>query len=128
MSDAPLFDGRQACYGMDTEVFFPDEAGVTGSAQAKEAKDVCARCDQIHACLAYALPRAGVHGVWGGTTELERRDMRRRLKITPTRPKDPSPCGTTAAYQAHYRRGERPCTPCKQAYNKYQQQRRDIGA
>lgn len=30
------------------------------------------------------------------------------------------PCGTTAAFQRHRYRGERPCDPCREAYNAHQ--------
>jgi WhiB family redox-sensing transcriptional regulator len=45
------------------------------------AKDVCARCDVREQCLEFALEHREVHGVWGGTSVHQRRDIRRdRLK------------------------------------------------
>lgn len=35
-------------------------------------------------------------------------------------PRRLQPCGTRAAYQRHYRNGEKPCRPCRDAYNSYQ--------
>jgi WhiB family transcriptional regulator, redox-sensing transcriptional regulator len=67
------FGGHPACADEDPELFFP-ESGQTR--QISEAKAVCAACPIRTACLSYAL-RHGVEGVWGGTTEEERRATRR---------------------------------------------------
>ena len=39
------------------------------------AKSVCARCQVRKQCLSYALATGPVHGVWGGTSEDERRHL-----------------------------------------------------
>ena len=33
----------------------------------------------------------------------------------------PAPCGTLTAYGQHYRRGEKPCKPCRDARARYRQ-------
>lgn len=43
------------------------------------ARAVCAACPVAAQCLDYALEKE-VYGVWGGTTEADRRVMRRRLR------------------------------------------------
>ncbi|WP_030466294.1 WhiB family transcriptional regulator [Lentzea aerocolonigenes] len=67
------FGGHPACTDEDPELFFPEPGQV---AQISEAKSVCVSCPIATACLSYAL-RHGVEGVWGCTTEDERRAMRR---------------------------------------------------
>lgn len=67
------FGGHPACADEDPELFFPEPGQV---AQASVARSVCGGCPIRSACLSYAL-RHGVEGVWGGTTEEERRAMRR---------------------------------------------------
>ncbi|NKE59699.1 WhiB family transcriptional regulator [Lentzea sp. PSKA42] len=67
------FGGRPACADEDPELFFPESGQV---AQISKAKSVCASCPILTACLSYALHH-GVQGVWGGTSEEERRAMRR---------------------------------------------------
>jgi WhiB family redox-sensing transcriptional regulator len=67
------FGAHPACADEDPELFFPEHGQVT---QTSEAKSVCGSCSIRTACLSYAL-RHGVEGVWGGTTEEERRAMRR---------------------------------------------------
>lgn len=66
-----------ACLGVDPEVFFPAaESGPVFDREVAEAKAVCAVCPVRDECLAEALVTP-VEGVWGGTTEQERRALRR---------------------------------------------------
>lgn len=69
---------RSACKRADPELFFPSATDRTAPAQARAAKAVCAGCQVRAECLAYALATRQIHGVWGGTTEDERRTMTRR--------------------------------------------------
>ncbi|MFF7458497.1 WhiB family transcriptional regulator [Kitasatospora sp. NPDC008115] len=67
------------CRGTDPELFFPIGSGTSFPTlvQSDEAKAVCARCPVSRQCLEWALD-APVEGIWGGTTETERRELRRR--------------------------------------------------
>lgn len=67
-----------ACAETDLDLHFP--IGNTGPAllQIQDAKDVCARCPSIDACLSFALATGMDHGVWGGASEDERKAMKRR--------------------------------------------------
>jgi len=69
---------RAACRDEDPELFFP--IGSTGPAllQADAAKAICHRCQAIDACLTWALDSDQDAGIWGGTDELERRDLKQR--------------------------------------------------
>jgi WhiB family redox-sensing transcriptional regulator len=69
---------RPACVDEDPELFFP--IGNTGLAllQIEEAKAVCRRCPLIESCLKGALDRGESAGVWGGTSEDDRRRIKRR--------------------------------------------------
>lgn len=68
-----------ACADMDAELFFP--IGTTGTAllQVEDAKLVCRRCPVVRSCLEWALT-VGEVGVWGGTSEEERKALKRRLQ------------------------------------------------
>jgi WhiB family redox-sensing transcriptional regulator len=68
---------RAKCLGSDPDLFFP--LGSTGAplAQAEAAKRVCEECAVKMRCLQFALETNQVTGVWGGTTEEERRSLRR---------------------------------------------------
>ena len=63
------------CAQTDPEVFFPEKGG-----SVREAKAVCAGCPVRAQCLEHALAHDERFGVWGGTSEPERR----RLKATAT--------------------------------------------
>jgi WhiB family redox-sensing transcriptional regulator len=72
-----------ACRGEDPELFFPVVLHGPGLMQISRAKAVCARCQVRGACLRFALETVQEYGVWGGTSEEERRAARRaRLRGT----------------------------------------------
>jgi len=66
-----------ACRTEDPELFFPIAAGGPGLAQVARAKAVCARCEVRAECLRFAMETGQDYGVWGGTSEEERRAWRR---------------------------------------------------
>ena len=72
------------CRDEDPELFFP--IGTTGPAavQVEQAKVVCRRCTVVEDCLTWALDTGQESGVWGGTSEDERRSLRRRAVRVPT--------------------------------------------
>lgn len=60
------------CADVDPNVFFPnDGAGVI------VAQKLCRECPVIDACREYALANNITHGVWGGTSERQRRRILR---------------------------------------------------
>ncbi len=65
------------CRDTDPDLFFP--VGTTGHALAQiaRAKEVCAECPVNVACLDFALETNQDSGIWGGTSEEERRVVRR---------------------------------------------------
>ncbi|MFE9923185.1 WhiB family transcriptional regulator [Streptomyces sp. NPDC005774] len=71
---------RAACRDEDPDLFFP--IGTSGPAllQTEQAKGVCRRCPVQQHCLDWALDTGQSLGVWGGTSETERRALKRRLK------------------------------------------------
>lgn len=72
------------CRGVDTGLFFPaGELGEEPVQHAEAAKAVCLRCPVREACLEYALATDQPFGVWGATTEAERRSIRRRRRRRP---------------------------------------------
>ncbi|MGI8794119.1 MAG: WhiB family transcriptional regulator [Acidimicrobiales bacterium] len=69
-----------ACAHVDTDLFFP--VGVTGPAvpQIAAAKAVCDGCPVQAACLDFAITTNQEYGIWGGTSEEERRVLRRKWR------------------------------------------------
>ncbi len=66
------------CRDTDPDLFFP--VGTTGNAlvQIDRAKEVCDQCPVKVDCLDYALETNQDSGIWGGTSEEERRVLRRQ--------------------------------------------------
>lgn len=66
-----------ACRDTDPDLFFP--VGTTGAAleQIKSSKRICKTCEVRAECLQYALATNQESGVWGGTSEDERRVLRK---------------------------------------------------
>jgi WhiB family redox-sensing transcriptional regulator len=66
-----------ACSGLDPDLFFPVSASGASLTDIEAAKRVCQRCPVTTSCLRWALDLGQVSGIWGGTTEEERRALRR---------------------------------------------------
>jgi len=94
MTTAPAFDGTQPCKTVDPEIFFPelhveyteDDKPIRATKEAEAeylqkvevAKTVCEPCPFIIPCLAYALKTPNTLGIWGGTSEQERRRIKKQ--------------------------------------------------
>ena len=75
--DAEDWRRMAACRHTEPDLFFP--VGTTGPAvdQIEAAKRVCRSCEAIEPCLDFALATNQESGVWGGTSEEERRKLRK---------------------------------------------------
>jgi WhiB family transcriptional regulator, redox-sensing transcriptional regulator len=62
-----------ACQDADPELFFPVSSVGLSRKDVARAKAVCALCVVRQPCLQFALATHQTYGVWGGTTEEERR-------------------------------------------------------
>lgn len=71
---------RAACTGLPNSAFFPVDAADT--ATIAQAKTVCETCPVSAQCLEYAFETNQRAGIWGGTTEDERRSLRRKWLTT----------------------------------------------
>ena len=82
-----------ACLGLldqtGEDLFFPPDnpggpkagKGVTGEKERVEkAKAICLTCPVTRECLGYAVDN-DCQGVWGGTTEGERRKLRKKMML-----------------------------------------------
>ncbi len=65
------------CRDLPTELFFPAESDDAG---AERAKAICRQCPVRRECVAYALADPNLEGVWGASTDRERRNRRHRLR------------------------------------------------
>ncbi|HAM03835.1 MAG TPA: WhiB family transcriptional regulator [Acidimicrobiaceae bacterium] len=68
---------RGKCRDLDPATFFPsDGIGV------QAAQRICSDCPVKSPCLEYALSNRVDHGVWGGTSERERRRILRQRRLS----------------------------------------------
>jgi WhiB family redox-sensing transcriptional regulator len=65
------WDRHAACKDTPAALFFPERGDDT-----EPAKQVCAGCTVRVECLQYALDNHIMHGVFGGTSEKQRKKMR----------------------------------------------------
>ena len=66
---------RGLCRGLDPDVFYSPEGEGRGARVRREraAKDICDQCPVLRACRTHALSVGERYGVWGGTSEADRR-------------------------------------------------------
>jgi len=71
-----------ACKGEDPELFFgpPAEFVTTRQQREAKAKAICARCPARAECLEFALDTGEAYGIWGGTSEDDRRALIRQRR------------------------------------------------
>lgn len=69
-----------ACSGLPHSVFFP--VGDDMEAAIANAKKICAICAVSDDCLEFALETNQRAGVWGGSSEEDRRALRRKWLAT----------------------------------------------
>lgn len=114
------------CHGRARDFVFDTDGNRTSPARIEAAVALCATCAQRVACLEAELDvmRRGVTtlGVYGGTTQAERRRM-----VDPHTP-DPDCCGhdaTDADYHRHRKADETACPESMRAHRQYEQDRPD---
>lgn len=70
------WQSQARCSEVDPEIFFPERGG-----SSKAARAVCSQCDVRMQCLEYALNNKEQFGIWGGTSERERRRLRKERTL-----------------------------------------------
>lgn len=69
---------QAACKGEDPELFFPVSDVGPSIEQIERAKSFCQNCPVLNECLREALEAGLDFGIWGGTTEQERRVLKNK--------------------------------------------------
>ena len=78
----PVFEdhGIPVCATTDPEIFFPEKGSKGQSSYiVNAARRICNTCPYKNPCLEWAVVHDEM-GIWGGTTQKERRVHRRKLK------------------------------------------------
>jgi WhiB family redox-sensing transcriptional regulator len=68
---------RASCQAIRPDLFFPAGTTDLDLEEIEAAKAVCRDCPVQGPCLQFALETNQEAGIWGGTTEAERRRVRR---------------------------------------------------
>lgn len=78
-TDDHAWRAHAACRGTDLNLWFPMPGAPSASSlerqRVADATAICLDCPVRQACLDYALERTIWHGVWGGLTEHERKNL-----------------------------------------------------
>lgn len=125
--DRPSFWAAGACRELPPEWFHPGRGEST-----RDAKAVCATCPVRPECFEWAVTRPEKFGIWGGTSERERRRIRRdRGLVDPADPdsliiepeEEPTvdltiadPSAPTPTNGSVPGRSKRPCEECGDPY------------
>ena len=72
-----LWVERASCREVGDMVFFPPDDKPVSRDFYNKAKSICRRCEVQADCLQYGINEA--YGVWGGTSPVERQNLRLRL-------------------------------------------------
>ena len=70
----PDWQERGLCRQVDPDLFYPEKG--SGLSSLRQARRICDRCPVKAECRQWALDQGEVYGVWGGTSESERRRIR----------------------------------------------------
>lgn len=98
-----------ACKGMPASIFF-----IERGENDRPAKAICATCPVKEPCLEFALESGEQHGVWGGTSERQRRRMRAKMPGFRS-VKRVAECGTESGAYRHWANHEPICDACREA-------------
>lgn len=79
LSDPKAWMLDALCAQTDPEAYFPEKGG-----SMRQAKAMCRSCEVSAECLDYALANNERHGIWGGPSERERRQLKKGTTTTTT--------------------------------------------
>ena len=68
------------CRGVDTAIFMPDDTNTLAGERKRLALTYCNACPVKQECLLYAIDNNITVGIYGGTTNLDRRRYKNRMK------------------------------------------------
>lgn len=78
ISKKDLWHTKAACRGPYQAIFFPpskSERRKEKRFREQRAKEICSGCAVLEECRTYAFEINEQHGIWGGLTEKERKEI-----------------------------------------------------
>ena len=78
MRSEEMWQAKAACRGPQSDVFYPPEhveRRDDRDEREEAAKAICRSCSVRRPCLEYALAIREPHGIWGGLSEHERKQV-----------------------------------------------------
>ena len=81
----PKFTGEEPCASFDVNDFYMLDSDRGNISRVEYSKKICQTCPIIKDCFLWAIHHEKL-GVWGGTMEHERRELRKQYKIACTDP------------------------------------------
>lgn len=69
--DQPDWFADAACRGQGPAPFFPEQGQESATARQR-----CEHCPVVEPCLTYAIADPNLLGIWGGTNEYQRDEIR----------------------------------------------------
>lgn len=102
------------CAPITAELFYVAPGGNT-----EPAKLICGRCPVARECLEHALTHGEIHGIWGGLSPRERREL--------PKPRHVDPCSRGHDRNVVGRRADGYCAQCHRERNDRYYQRRRLG-
>lgn len=64
--------------GLCTQIGQPDLWYSSEKREQRQAVEICYKCPVIQKCRDEAFSNNEIYGIWGGMTELQRKEMRKR--------------------------------------------------
>lgn len=113
------WQNQAACKDVDPDLFFPEDNYRGRNPAVRAAKAVCRGCPLRADCLAGAMERVERHGIWGGTTPLERVSLgmpkANEVEEYGDWVAELRGCGSLPGVLAHEQAGTDPCRACAYA-------------
>jgi WhiB family redox-sensing transcriptional regulator len=112
---------QAACNNRPTDYWFPEQSRTTTTITPANqlAITICHTCPVQQQCLTWALTKPETHGIWGGLTAEQRRQLHLKTPVNIQH-------GTKTGYETHLRHGQPACRDCKRANADYRAAQRRI--
>lgn len=82
----PYWDGTEMCAKLGQGLFYDNSSRtIANRKDLKFIRELCANCHRLSECRTYGIKHEQ-HGFWGGMTEQERKEYRKKYRVELIRP------------------------------------------